>query len=112
MKRLEAIIRPFKVQDVAAALAAAGITGVTWSEVKGFGRQKGHVEIYRSAEYSIDFVPKVKLEVTVPDALVAIALEVLEGAARSGRVGDGKMFVGAVESAVRIRTGERGSAAL
>lgn len=112
MKKLEAIIRPFKVDDVTAALAAAGVTGITVSEVKGFGRQKGHVEIYRSAEYSIDFVPKVKVELFVPDALAGAALEALERAARSGRIGDGKVFLGEVNVAVRIRTGERGDDAL
>jgi nitrogen regulatory protein PII len=112
VKKLEAIIRPFKVQDVTSALADAGVTGVTVSEVKGFGRQKGRVEIYRSMEYSIGFVPKVKVEVAVPDALVPLALEVLERAARSGRIGDGKLFVEDVEAAIRIRTGERGADAL
>ena len=112
MKKLEAIIRPFKLQEVTAALAAAGVTGVTVSEVRGFGRQKGHVEVYRSNEYSIDFVPKVKVEVAVPDELIRHAIEALEGAARSGRVGDGKLFLGDVEAAVRIRTGERGGDAL
>jgi nitrogen regulatory protein PII len=112
VKKLEAVIRPFKVDDVTAALAAVGVTGVTVSEVRGYGRQKGHVEIYRSAEYATEFVPKVKLEVAVPDELAGRALEALERAARSGRIGDGKVFVGALEGAVRIRTGERGGGAL
>jgi nitrogen regulatory protein PII len=112
VKKLEAIIRTFKLQEVTVALVAAGVTGVTATEVRGFGRQKGHVEVYRSREFSIDFVPKVKLEVAVPDELMPQALEALEAAARCGRVGDGKLYFGCLETIVRIRTGERGGAAL
>jgi nitrogen regulatory protein PII len=112
VKKLEAVIRPFKVDDVTAALAALGVTGVTVSEVRGYGRQKGHTEVYRSAEYATEFVPKVKVEVAVPDAIAGAAVEALRRAARSGRIGDGKVFVGSLEGAVRIRTGERGGDAL
>lgn len=112
MKKLEAIVRPFKLEDVKAALMEIGVSGLTISEVKGFGRQKGQAELYRGAEYVVAFVPKVKVEVAVPDALVARAVEVLTAAVRTGRIGDGKVFVGALEEVVRVRTGERGEDAL
>jgi len=112
MKRIEAIIKPFKLDEVKAALSTAGIQGMTVSEVKGFGRQKGHTELYRGAEYVVDFVPKVKIELLVADAKAAEVVQVIESAARTGAIGDGKIFVSAVEEIVRIRTGERGSDAL
>src|SRR5215813_6028636 len=105
MKLITAIIRPFKLDEVRDALAGAGVTGVTVTEVKGFGRQKGHTELYRGAEYVVDFVPKLKLECAVPDALLEAALEALCASARTGKVGDGKIFVSALGQAVRIRTG-------
>jgi nitrogen regulatory protein P-II 1 len=107
MKKIEAVIKPFKTDDVREALGEAGITGMTVSEVKGFGRQKGHTELYRGAEYQIDFLPKVKLEIVVADDRVDAAVEAIESAAKTGKIGDGKIFVYPVESAVRIRTGER-----
>ena len=107
MKKIEAVIKPFKTDDVREALGEAGITGMTVSEVKGFGRQKGHTELYRGAEYQIDFLPKVKLEIVVADDRVDAAVESIESAAKTGKIGDGKIFVYPVESAVRIRTGER-----
>ncbi|UOO80836.1 P-II family nitrogen regulator [Uruburuella testudinis] len=112
MKKIEAIIKPFKLDDVREALTEIGITGMTVSEVKGFGRQKGHTEIYRGAEYAVDFLPKVKLELVLSDADVDRAIEVIVEAARSGKIGDGKIFVLPVEEAVRIRTGERSDAAV
>ena len=112
MKKIEAIIRPSRVDEVKEALATAGVIGMTLSEVRGFGRQKGHTELYRGAEYVVDFVPKVKLEVVVPDAQVAQALDAIERAARTGGMGDGKIFVTEVLEAVRVRTGERGEGAL
>jgi nitrogen regulatory protein P-II 1 len=112
MKKIEAIIKPFKLDSVKEALAELGIAGLTVSEVRGFGRQKGHKEIYRGAEYTIDFVPKVKIELVVDDALVRQAVEAIAGAARTGQIGDGKVFILPVEEALRIRTGERGEAAL
>ena len=112
MKKLEAIIKPFKLDEVKLALAEVGVTGLTVIEVKGYGRQKGHNEVYRGAEYVVDFLPKVKLEIVVPDALVAKAVEVIERTAKTGRIGDGKLFVGAVEEVIRVRTGERGEDAL
>ena len=108
MKKVEAIIKPFKLDDVKDALHDAGVSGITVSEVKGFGRQKGHTELYRGAEYVIDFLPKVKIEVVVEDNLVANVVEAIENAARTGRIGDGKIFVLPVEEAIRIRTGDRG----
>ncbi|OSM05037.1 P-II family nitrogen regulator [Magnetofaba australis] len=108
MKKIEAIIKPFKLDDVKRGLIECGVVGVTVSEVRGFGRQKGHTEIYRGSEYEVDFLPKVKVEAIVPSELAQQALEVLEGAARTGRIGDGKMFVSGVDGAVRIRTGETG----
>ena len=112
MKKLEAIIKPFKLDDVKAALHEIGVTGMTVSEVRGFGRQKGHTEVYRGAEYTIDFLPKVKIEVVLDDVLVPQAVEVVQQAARTDKIGDGKIFVSNVEEAVRIRTGERGPAAV
>jgi nitrogen regulatory protein P-II 1 len=112
MKKVEAIVKPFKLDDVKEALGEVGIQGLTVAEVKGFGRQKGHSETYRGAEYIVDFLPKMKIEVVVPDALVARVIEAVERAARTGRIGDGKIFVTNVEEAVRIRTGERGEEAL
>jgi nitrogen regulatory protein P-II 1 len=112
MKKIEAIIKPFKLDEVKEALAQAGIQGMTVSEVKGFGRQKGHTELYRGAEYVVDFLPKIKLEVMVDDALADTACRVIEERARTGRIGDGKIFVLPVDDAVRIRTGERGAEAV
>jgi len=112
MKKIEAIIKPYKVDQVKQALAEAGIGGMTVSEVKGFGRQKGHTELYRGAEYVVDFLPKVKVEILVSDDKVEQVIDTIVSAARSGQIGDGKIFVVPVNEAVRIRTGERGSAAL
>ncbi len=112
MKKIEAIIKPFKLDEVKDALNEAGIMGITVTEVKGFGRQKGHTELYRGAEYVIDFLPKVKVEVVVRDELVGRVIEAIEKAAKTGRIGDGKIFVTPVEEAVRIRTGERGEDAI
>ncbi len=112
MKKIEAVIKPFKLDEVKDALNAIGIQGITVTEVKGFGRQKGHTELYRGAEYVVDFLPKVKLEVIAADNLVAKIIETIEAAAKTGRIGDGKIFVTPVEEVVRIRTGERGEAAI
>jgi len=112
MKKIEAIIKPFKLDEVREALSEIGVTGLTVAEVKGFGRQKGHTELYRGAEYVVDFLPKVKVEVIVGDALVERALEAIVKAARTGKIGDGKIFVTNVEQVVRIRTGESGEAAV
>ena len=112
MKKIEAIIKPFKLDDVKDALHEVGVSGITVSEVKGFGRQKGHTELYRGAEYVVDFLPKVKVEVVVEDGLVDRVIEAIENAARTGRIGDGKIFVTGIEQAVRIRTGDRGSDAI
>ena len=112
MKKIEAIIKPFKLDDVKDALHDVGVSGITVTEVKGFGRQKGHTELYRGAEYVIDFLPKVKLEIIVPDERVADVVEAIEKAAKTGRIGDGKIFVLTVEQAVRIRTGDRGHDAI
>ena len=112
MKKIEAIIKPFKLEEVKEALAGVGIEGMTVSEVKGFGRQKGHTELYRGAEYVVDFLPKIKLEIIVPDDLVPQGVEVVEKSARTGRIGDGKIFVTDVAQVVRIRTGETGEAAV
>ena len=112
MKKIEAIIRPFKLDEVKESLSSIGAQGLTVTEVKGFGRQKGHTELYRGAEYVVDFLPKVKLEIIVGDENVAKVVETIEKAARTGRIGDGKIFVLPVEEVVRIRTGERGSEAL
>ena len=108
MKKIEAIIKPFKLDEVKTALHDIGISGMTVAEVRGFGRQKGHTEVYRGPEYVIDFLPKVKIEVVVDDALAALAVEAIEKAARTDKIGDGKIFVLPIEEAVRIRTGERG----
>ena len=112
MKMVMAVVKPFKLDDVREALAERGVTGITVTEVKGFGRQKGHTELYRGAEYVVDFLPKVKVEVILPDALVERAIEAIVRAARTGKIGDGKIFVTAVEQVVRIRTGESGEAAI
>ena len=112
MKKIEAIIKPFKLDEVKEALQEAGVQGITVLEAKGFGRQKGHTELYRGAEYVIDFLPKVKIEVVVPDDMVDKVVEAIETAARTGRIGDGKIFISDIAEAVRIRTGERGSEAL
>ena len=112
MKKIEAIIKPFKTEPVKEALMAVGVEGMTLSEVKGFGRQKGHSEIYRGTEYTVDFLPKVKFEMVVPDERAQRAVEAILSAARTGKIGDGKIFVAEVEEAVRIRTDERGAEAL
>ncbi len=112
MKKIEAIIKPFKLDDVRDALTEMGITGMTVSEVKGFGRQKGHTEVYRGAEYAVDFLPKVKLEIVLADDLVERAVEAIIEAAHSGKIGDGKIFVLPVDEVVRIRTGETGETAV
>jgi nitrogen regulatory protein P-II 1 len=112
MKKIEAIIKPFKLDEVKGALHEIGVTGMTVSEVRGFGRQKGHTEVYRGAEYVVDFLPKIKIEVVVEDALLPRAVEIIQQAARTDKIGDGKIFVLPVEEVVRIRTGEHGSDAL
>jgi nitrogen regulatory protein P-II 1 len=112
MKKVEAIIKPFKLDEVKEALHAVGISGMTVTEVKGFGRQKGHTELYRGAEYQVDFLPKIKLEIAVPDETARQVVEAIEKAAKTGRIGDGKIFVTSIEEVVRIRTGERGKEAL
>lgn len=112
MKKIEAIIKPFKVDDVKNALTKVGIQGMTISEVKGFGRQKGHTEVYRGAEYTIDFVPKAKIELIVTDDLAPQVIETIERAAKTGKIGDGKVFVSSVDEVIRIRTGERGKDAI
>ena len=112
MKKVEAIVKPFKLDEVREALSEIGVTGLTVTEVKGFGRQKGHTELYRGAEYVVDFLPKVQVEVIVGDGLVERALEAIVKAARTGKIGDGKIFVTNVEQVVRIRTGESGEAAV
>jgi nitrogen regulatory protein P-II 1 len=112
MKKVDAIIKPFKLDDVREALSAVGITGMTASEVKGFGRQKGHTELYRGAEYVVDFLPKVKIEVVINDAQLDDCIEAITNAARTGKIGDGKIFVSAIEKVVRIRTGEEDTAAI
>jgi len=112
MKKIEAIIKPFKIEDVKDALRELGIQGMTLTEVKGFGRQKGHTEIYRGSEYTVDFLPKVKLEIVVPDERVDEVVAAIVKGARTGKIGDGKIFVSAVEEVIRIRTEERGDAAV
>jgi nitrogen regulatory protein P-II 1 len=112
MKKIEAIIKPFKLDEVKEALQEVGLLGITVTEAKGFGRQKGHTELYRGAEYVVDFLPKVKIEIVLPDDLVERAVEAIQTAARTGRIGDGKIFVTPVEEAIRIRTGERGGEAI
>ena len=112
MKKIEAIIKPFKMEDVKEALTEVGVEGMTVSEVKGFGRQKGHTEIYRGSEYTVDFLPKVKFEVVVADSLVEKAIQAISSSAKTGKIGDGKIFVLPIENAIRIRTGEVGEAAI
>ena len=112
MKKIEVIIKPFKLDDVKDTLHEVGVSGITVAEVKGFGRQKGHTELYRGAEYVIDFLPKVKVEVVVEDVLVENVIEAITQAARTGRIGDGKIFVLPIDEAVRIRTGDRGADAI
>ncbi len=112
MKKIEAIIKPFKLEEVKEALAGIGIEGMTVSEVKGFGRQKGHTEIYRGSEYSVDFLPKVKIEVILADSLAQKAVDTIVAAAKTGKIGDGKVFLLPVEESIRIRTDERGEKAV
>ncbi|MCB1438259.1 MAG: P-II family nitrogen regulator [Nitratireductor sp.] len=112
MKKIEAIIKPFKLDEVKEALQEVGLQGITVTEAKGFGRQKGHTELYRGAEYVVDFLPKVKIEVVLPDANVEAAVEAIKEAAQTGRIGDGKIFVSPVEQVIRIRTGETGEDAI
>ena len=112
MKKVEAIIKPFKLDEVKDALNEIGVQGITVTEVKGFGRQKGHTELYRGAEYVVDFLPKVKMEIVAPDNLVLKIIETIQTAARTGRIGDGKIFITNIEEAIRIRTGEKGEAAV
>ena len=112
MKKIEAIIKPFKLDDVKEALQEAGLQGMTVTDVRGFGRQKGHTELYRGAEYVVDFLPKVKIELVLDDGQVARAVEAIKNAAHSGRIGDGKIFVSPIDDAVRIRTGETGADAI
>ncbi|WP_138380167.1 P-II family nitrogen regulator [Luteithermobacter gelatinilyticus] len=112
MKKIEAIIKPFKLDEVKEALHEIGLTGITVTEAKGFGRQKGHTELYRGAEYVVDFLPKVKIEIVLSDDLLERALEAIQQAAKTGRIGDGKIFVSDIEQAIRIRTGETGDEAV
>ncbi len=112
MKKIEAVIKPFKLDEVKEALHEVGIKGITVTEAKGFGRQKGHTELYRGAEYVVDFLPKVKLEVIIEDALAERAVEAIQQAAKTGRIGDGKIFVSSVDEVIRIRTGEKGADAI
>ena len=112
MKMVTAIVKPFKLDEVREALSAIGVQGVTVTEVKGFGRQKGHTELYRGAEYVVDFLPKIKIELVVDDAQLGAALEAIQQAARTGRIGDGKIFVSEISDVIRIRTGEAGAAAI
>jgi len=112
MKKIEAIIKPFKLDEVREALSSLGVSGLTVTEVKGFGRQKGHTELYRGAEYVVDFLPKVKIELVVAEGLVETAIEAIIKSARTGKIGDGKIFVTSVEQVIRIRTGESGEAAV
>jgi nitrogen regulatory protein P-II 1 len=112
MKKIEAVVKPFKLEDVKSALGALGIQGMTVAEVKGFGRQKGHTEIYRGSEYVVDFLPKVKIEVVLADDQVTPAVEAIVKAAKTGKIGDGKVFVSSIQNAVRIRTGETGEQAV
>ena len=112
MKKIDAIIKPFKLEDVKEALNKVGVQGLTVTEARGYGRQKGHTELYRGAEYVVDFLPKVKIEVVVEDGLLDRAIEAIQHAAHSGKIGDGKIFVSSVEEVIRIRTGEKGAAAI
>jgi nitrogen regulatory protein P-II 1 len=112
MKKIEAIIKPFKLEDVKDALTNIGVQGLTVTEAKGYGRQKGHTELYRGAEYVVDFLPKLKIEVVIEDSLLESAIEAIQLGAQSGRIGDGKIFVSSIDEVIRIRTGEKGSAAI
>ena len=112
MKKIEAIIKPFKLDEVKDALHEIGLQGITVTEAKGFGRQKGHTELYRGAEYVVDFLPKIKIEIVLDDALVDRAVEAIQKSAHTGRIGDGKIFISTIEEAIRIRTGERGTDAI
>jgi len=112
MKKIEAIIKPFKLEDVKQALSAMGVEGMTVTEVKGFGRQKGHTEIYRGSEYTVDFLPKIKIEIVLVDGLVDSAVEAIVRSAKTGKIGDGKVFVSPIENAIRIRTEEKGERAV
>ena len=112
MKKIEAIIKPFKLDEVKESLQNIGVQGLTVTEIKGFGRQKGHTELYRGAEYIVDFLPKIKIEIIVDDELVDPAVECIEESAKTGRIGDGKIFVSSIEKAIRIRTGEKGNEAI
>src|SRR5580693_8502634 len=112
MKKIEAIIKPFKLEDVKEALNKVGVQGLTVTEAKGYGRQKGHTELYRGAEYVVDFLPKVKVEVVLEDSLLERAVEAIQQAAHSGKIGDGKIFISTIDEVIRIRTGERGAAAV
>jgi len=112
VKKIEAIIKPFKLDEVKEALHEVGVSGITVLEAKGFGRQKGHTELYRGAEYVVDFLPKVKLEIVVEDAIAPRAIEAIQQAAQTGRIGDGKIFVSTIDDVIRIRTGERGADAI
>lgn len=112
MKKIEAIIKPFKLDDVKDALNEIGIQGMTVTEVKGFGRQKGHTELYRGAEYVVDFIPKIRVDIVVSDSIAGKAIDVIEKAAKTGKIGDGKIFIYNIEDVVRIRTGERGKTAV
>ena len=112
MKQITAIVKPFKLEEVREALAEIGVSGLTVTEVKGFGRQKGHTELYRGAEYVVDFLPKVKIELIIEDEMVEKAVEAIRSSAHTGRIGDGKIFVSRIDDAIRIRTGERGDAAV
>jgi nitrogen regulatory protein P-II 1 len=112
MKKIDAIIKPFKLEEVKEALAAVGAQGLTVTEVKGFGRQKGHTEIYRGSEYTVDFLPKIKIEIVLPDAMIQQAVEAIVRSARTGKIGDGKVFVSNIETAIRIRTEESGDEAI
>lgn len=112
MKKIEAVIKPFKLDEVREALSDIGVNGLTVTEVKGFGRQKGHTELYRGAEYVVDFLPKIKVELVVPESLAESAIDTIIKAARTGKIGDGKIFVTSVEQVIRIRTGETGEAAI
>lgn len=112
MKKIEAVIKPFKLDEVKEALHEVGIQGITVTEAKGFGRQKGHTELYRGAEYVVDFLPKVKLEIVIEDSLAERAVEAIQNAAKTGRIGDGKIFVSSIDEVIRIRTGETGTDAI
>jgi len=112
MKKIEAIVKPFKLEEVKDALGEIGVTGMTVSEVKGFGRQKGHTEIYRGSEYTVDFLPKIKIEIVLPDAMADQAVAVIIKSAKTGKIGDGKVFISTIEEAIRIRTEEKGEQAV